>query len=78
MKKKQMDRDVRHKRLLILWAILAVVMASAITATSVGIVISQVKTDRDQAVDHIIHLFQPLIIGIFALGDEIADPGCSG
>ena len=47
--KKQIDRGSRHKKLLIIWAILAIVMAAAITSTSVGIIISQAKNDRDQA-----------------------------
>ena len=47
--KKQIDRDVRHKKLLIIWAILAIVMAAAITVISVSIVTSQVKSDRDKA-----------------------------
>ena len=46
---KQMDRDIRYKKLLIIWAILAIVMAGAITATSISIVISQVKTTRDKS-----------------------------
>ena len=47
--KKRTDRDARHIKLIIIWAILAVVMAAAITATSVSIVVSQVKTNRDKA-----------------------------
>lgn len=46
---KQMDRDIRYKKLLIIWAILAIIMAAAITVTSVSIVTSQVKSDRDKA-----------------------------
>lgn len=48
--KKQPNRNGRHRRLLIVWVLLAVVMAAAITITSVGILTSQIKTDRNQAV----------------------------
>ena len=46
---KNKNRNSRHRKLLVVWVILAVVMAVAITSTSVGIIISQIKTDRDQA-----------------------------
>ena len=48
--KKQSDRDERHRKLLIVWALLAVVMAAAITFTSISILTSQIKSDRDRAV----------------------------
>ena len=48
--KKELGREARNKRLLIAWVILAVVMAVSITITSVSIITSQVRTDRDQAV----------------------------
>ncbi len=44
--KKQPNRNGRHRRLLIVWVLLAVVMAAAITVTGVGILTSQIKTDR--------------------------------
>lgn len=46
---KEQTRDKRNRKLLIIWVILAIVMAAAITATSVSIVIKQVKTDRDKS-----------------------------
>ena len=48
--KKPIDREVRNKRIMIVWVILAVIMAVAITITSVSIISSQIHTDRDQAV----------------------------
>ena len=44
--KKQPNRNGRYRRLLIVWVLLAVVMAAAITITGVGILTSQIKTDR--------------------------------
>lgn len=48
--KKQADRNIRHKKLLIVWALLAVIMAAAITITGISILSSQIRTDREQAV----------------------------
>ncbi|MBQ7718466.1 MAG: HD domain-containing protein [Clostridia bacterium] len=48
--KKQINRDGRHKKLLIVWGLLAVIMAAAITITSISILTKQIRTDRDQAV----------------------------
>ena len=48
--KKQVNRNTRHRKLLIAWVILAVVMATAITATSVSILSTQIRSNRDQAV----------------------------
>ena len=48
--KKQRERDGRHRKLLVIWAFLAVIMAVAITGTSISIVTSQIRTERDQAV----------------------------
>ena len=48
--KKQGDRDGRRRKLLFVWVILAVIMAGAITITSISILTSQVKNDRDKAV----------------------------
>ena len=47
---KQTDRNGRHKKLLIVWALLAIVMASAITITSVSILTTQIRKDRDRTV----------------------------
>lgn len=47
---KQKVNTSRHRRLLVLWVILAVVMATAITATSVSILSSQIKQNREQTV----------------------------
>ena len=48
--KKQSNRAGRHRKLLIAWVVLAVVMASAITITSVSILSSQIRNSRDQTV----------------------------
>lgn len=48
--KKQKDRDTRHRRLLIIWGLLAFIMALAITLTSIFILVSQIKTERDMSV----------------------------
>lgn len=48
--KKQTNRNGRHRKLLILWVALAVIMAAAITITSIGILTSQIKDERDQTV----------------------------
>ena len=48
--KKQIDRDARHKRLLIVWGILAVIMAAAITVTSISVLTSLIRDNRDQTV----------------------------
>lgn len=48
--KKQVDRDVRHRRLLIVWGVLAVIMAAAITITSISILTSQIRSNREQTV----------------------------
>lgn len=48
--KKQHTRSARYKRLLGLWVALTVIMAAAITITSVSILTSQVRKSRDQAV----------------------------
>ena len=48
--KKQGDRDGRRRKLLFVWVLLAVIMACAITITSISILTSQVKNDRDKAV----------------------------
>ena len=44
------DRGGRHRKLLAVWVILAVIMAGAITITSISVLTSQIRTDRDQAV----------------------------
>ena len=48
--KKPVNRASRNRKLFIAWVALAVVMAVAITLTSVSIITSQIRTDRDQAV----------------------------
>lgn len=48
--KKEQSRSSRHKKLLILWILLAVVMATAITVASVSILSSQIREDREQTV----------------------------
>ena len=48
--KKQTNRDMRHKRLLVVWVLLAVIMAAAITITSISILTSQIRANRDQSV----------------------------
>ena len=48
--KKEQNRSSRHKKLLILWILLAVVMATAITVASVSILSSQIREDREQTV----------------------------
>ena len=48
--KKQIDRDMRHRRLLIVWGFLAVIMAAAITVTSISVLTSQIRINRDQTV----------------------------
>ena len=48
--KKQVDRDVRQRRLLLVLGVLAVIMAAAITITSISILISIIREDRNQTV----------------------------
>ena len=48
--KKQKDREGRHKRLLIVWVVLAVVMATAITITGVSLLSAQIREERVQTV----------------------------
>ena len=48
--KKTTDRTAQHRKLLIVWVLLAVIMAVAITATSITILTSQIRTDREQSV----------------------------
>lgn len=48
--KKQTNRAGRHRKLLIIWVVLAVVMATAITGTSIGILTSQIRSNRNQTV----------------------------
>ncbi|MCR5149907.1 MAG: HD domain-containing protein [Clostridiales bacterium] len=48
--KKQMNRDVRYKKLLIAWSLLAVIMAAGISFAGIKVLSSQVRTDREQAV----------------------------
>ena len=50
MEKKQISREVRNKRLLIAWVMLAIVMAVAITITGISIITSQISTEREQSV----------------------------
>ena len=47
---KQKDRQGRNKRLLIVWVVLAIVMATAITITGASILSSQIRKDREQTV----------------------------
>ena len=47
---KEKTREGRHKKLLIVWVVLAAVMAIAITVTSVTILTSQIKKEREQTV----------------------------
>ena len=47
---KEKTREGRHRKLLIVWVVLAAVMAIAITVTSVTILTSQIKKDREQTV----------------------------
>ena len=47
---KQQNQEGRLKRLLIVWVILAAVMATAITVTGVSIISSQIRKDREQTV----------------------------
>jgi putative nucleotidyltransferase with HDIG domain len=48
--KKERNRQGLQKRLIIVWVVLAVIMATAITATSVSVLSSQIRKDRVQAV----------------------------
>ena len=48
--KKHKNRDERHRKLLFVWGLLAVIMAAAITITSVGILTSQIRKDRELTV----------------------------
>lgn len=48
--KKQENRSGRHRRLLFLWVLLPVIMTTAITVTSVSILSSQIRTNREQSV----------------------------
>ena len=48
--KKQTNRVGRQRKLLIIWVVLAVVMATAITGTSIGILSKQIRDNRNQAV----------------------------
>ena len=48
--KKQSERNGRHRRLLVVWVLLAVVMSTAITITSVSILTKQIRTNREQSV----------------------------
>ncbi|MBR0413701.1 MAG: HD-GYP domain-containing protein [Clostridia bacterium] len=47
---KQKNREGRHRRLLIVWVVLAVVMATAITFTGASVLSSQIRKDREQTV----------------------------
>ena len=46
----QKNQEGRHKRLLIVWVVLAIVMATAITVTGASILSSQVRAEREQTV----------------------------
>lgn len=48
--KQQKDRHGRHKRLLVVWVTLVVVMATAITVTGVSILSSQIRKEREETV----------------------------
>ena len=48
--KTQNGRDGRHRRLLILWVAMAIIMCTAITVTSVSILTSQIRKNREQSV----------------------------
>ena len=48
--KKERDRQGLQKRLIIVWVALAVIMATAITVTSVSVLSSQIRKDRIQSV----------------------------
>jgi putative nucleotidyltransferase with HDIG domain len=48
--KKQVNRDTRHRKLLIVWVLLAVTMSAAITITGISLLSSTIRTDREQTV----------------------------
>lgn len=48
--KKHKDRAGRRRKLLVVLVLLGVIMAAAITITSISVLTSQIRTDRDQAV----------------------------
>ena len=48
--KRERDRQGLQKRLIVVWILLAVIMASAITITSVSVLSSQIRKDREAAV----------------------------
>ena len=48
--KKEVNRTSRNRKLLSAWVLLIVIMSVAITLTSVSIIASQIRTDREQAV----------------------------
>ena len=48
--KKERDRQGLQKRLIVVWIALAVIMATAITLTSISVLSSQIKKDREQSV----------------------------
>ena len=50
MEKKQVNRDARHRKLLIVWVLLAVTMSAAITITSISLLSSTIRTDREHTV----------------------------
>ena len=47
---KQQNQEGRLKKLLIVWVLLAAVMATAITVTGVSIISAQIRKDREQTV----------------------------
>lgn len=48
--KKQKNHKNRHRKLLIAWVLLTVIMATAITISSISILTKQIRSDRDLAV----------------------------
>ena len=50
MEKKQVNRDTRHRKLLIVWVLLAVTMSAAITITGISLLSSTIRTDREHTV----------------------------
>ena len=65
---KQKDRNSLHKKLLLVWVLLAVIMAIAITGTSISIISHQIRSDREQAVTGAAKLASNAINGDYVNG----------
>lgn len=60
---KQFRNGIRRRRLLIIWVVLAVIMAGAISVTSIVILMSQIKHDRNMSVTGVARLAAAAIDG---------------